>query len=41
LEVLELFPPLQRYLHYRQMQTSNALGEPKLAVQLLKELGSN
>jgi len=33
------FPPLERYLQYRQLTSANAPGEPKLAVQFLKELG--
>ena len=35
----EPFQPFKRFLEYRQMQGSNTPGEPKLAVQFLKELG--
>lgn len=35
----EPFPPFERYLHYREMQSANSPGEPKLATQLLAELG--
>jgi hypothetical protein len=35
----ESFPLFKRYLEYRQMQGSNRSGEPKLAMQFLRELG--
>ena len=36
----EPLQPFKRFLEYRQMHGSNALGEPKLAVQFLRELGA-
>jgi hypothetical protein len=39
LGILDPLPPFQRYLQYRQMQSANSPGEPKLAIQFLKELG--
>ncbi len=32
-------PLFERYLEYRQMQSANAPGKPKLAIQFLRELG--
>jgi hypothetical protein len=36
----EPFYPCQRFLEFRQMRGSNVPGEPKLAMQFLKELGA-
>jgi hypothetical protein len=33
------FQPYQRLLYYRQWRSSNAPGEPKLALEFLRELG--
>jgi len=33
------FLPFERYLHFRQMHAANSPGEPKLAAELLAELG--
>jgi len=35
----EPFGLFDRYTEYRKMRSANALGEPKLAVQFVKELG--
>lgn len=35
----EPFSKYRRFLEFRQMRGSNVLGEPKLAMQFLKELG--
>jgi hypothetical protein len=32
------FLPFERFMHYRQMKSANTPGEPKLAIQFLKEL---
>ena len=39
LGLTEPFHPFKRFLEYRQMRGSNVPGEPKLAMQFLKELG--
>lgn len=33
------FPLFEQYLQYRQMQSANTAGEPKLAIQFLREVG--
>jgi hypothetical protein len=38
LGVTESFHPFKRFLEFRQMRGSNVPGEPKLAMQFLKEL---
>lgn len=40
LGITESYPPFKRFLEYGQMKGSNVPGEPKLAVQFLKELGT-
>jgi hypothetical protein len=39
LGLTEPFQPFKRFLEFRKMQSPNTLGEPKLAKQLLRELG--
>lgn len=41
LGIAEPFSLFQRYLQYRQMQSANAPGEPKLATLFLKEIGED
>jgi hypothetical protein len=38
LGIVQPFSPFERYMQYRQRQSANAPGEPRLAVQLLKQL---